>query len=60
MIIYQDNIKSQLCELIIDKFDLLNEQKIISQRTNDDIRIFGFEKVLEFNKFLPLYNLSLK
>ena len=49
MIIHHDNIKSELCELIIDKFDELNEQQIISQRTNDDIRIFGFEKVLDKN-----------
>ena len=47
MIIYHDNIKSELCELIIDKFDELNEQQIISEKTNDDIRIFGFEKVLD-------------
>ena len=47
MIVHHDNIKPELCELIIDKFDELNEQKIISQRTNDDIRIFGFEKVLD-------------
>ena len=47
MIIYHDNIKSELCELIVDKFDELNEQQIISERTNDDIRIFGFEKVLD-------------
>ena len=47
MIIHHDNIKSELCELIIDKFDELNEQQIISERTNDDIRIFGFEKVLD-------------
>ena len=49
MIIHHDNIKSELCELIINKFDELNEQQIISQRTNDDIRIFGFEKVLDKN-----------
>ena len=47
MIVYHDNIKSELCELIVDKFDELNEQQIISERTNDDIRIFGFEKVLD-------------
>ena len=40
MIIHHDNIKSELCELIIDKFDELNEKQIISQSTNDDIRIF--------------------
>ena len=49
MIIHHDNIKSELCELIIDKFDELNEQQIISETTNDDIRIFGFEKVLDKN-----------
>ena len=47
MIVYHDNIKSELCELIINKFDELNEKKIISQSFNDDIRIFGFEKVLD-------------
>jgi len=49
MIIHHDNIKSELCELIINKFDELNEKKIISQSFNDDIRIFGFEKVLDKN-----------
>ena len=47
MIIIHDNLKEKLCNLIIDKFEKLNENKIISQRTNDDIRIFGFEKVLD-------------
>jgi hypothetical protein len=47
MIIIHDNIKEELCNLIIDKFEELNENKIISQRTNDDIRILGFEKVLD-------------
>ena len=56
MIIYHENIKSQLCERIIDKFDELNEQKIISQRTNDDIRIFGFEKVLDKDTVNSLFD----
>ena len=47
MIKIHDNLKEKLCNLIIDKFEKLNENKIISQRTNDDIRIFGFEKVLD-------------
>ena len=47
MIIYHNNIKYDVCKLIIDKFDELNEKKIVSQTTNDDIRIFGFEKVLD-------------
>ena len=49
MIIHHDNIKSELCEIIINKFDELNEKKIISQSSDDDIRIFGFEKVLDEN-----------
>ena len=46
MIIYHKNIQDDLCKLIINKFDELNEKKIVSQRLNDDIRIFGFERVL--------------
>ena len=49
MIIYHDNIKSELCDIIINKFDELNEKKIISQSFKDDIRIFGFEKALDEN-----------
>jgi len=47
MIIYHDNLKYDVCELIINKFDELNNKQIFSKKTNDDIRIFGFEKVLE-------------
>ena len=47
MIIYHENLKYDVCELIINKFDELNNKKIVSQKTNDDIRIFGFEKVLD-------------
>ena len=47
MIIFHDNLKKELCNLIIDKFEELNKNNIISQRMNDDIRILGFEKVLD-------------
>ena len=61
MIIYHNNIKSELCDTIINKFDELNEKQIISQKTNDDIRIFGFEKVLDkdiVNFFFDIDNKS--
>lgn len=47
MIIYHDNIKDDISKLIINKFDEFNEKKIVSQTTSDDIRIFGFEKILD-------------
>ena len=47
MITFHDNIKYDTCKLIIDKFDELSEKKIVSQIKKDDIRIFGFEKVLD-------------
>jgi len=47
MIIYHNNLKNDVCKLIINKFDDLNQKQIISQKKNDDIRIFGFEKFLE-------------
>ncbi len=49
MIILHNKLNKKLCTLIIDKFKELNANNIISQRTNDDIRIFGFEKVLDKN-----------
>ena len=47
MIIYHDNLKYDVCKLIINKFDELNKKQIFSIKKNDDIRIFGFEKVLD-------------
>ena len=47
MITFHNNIKYDTCKLIIDKFDELSEKKIVSQIKKDDIRIFGFEKVLD-------------
>ena len=47
MIIYHNNLNEDVCKLIINKFDELNQKKIISSKTYDDIRIFGFEKFLE-------------
>jgi hypothetical protein len=49
MIIYHDNLRSDVCKLIINKFDELNKKQIFSTKKNDDIRIFGFEKVLDKN-----------
>ena len=59
MIIFHDNIKYDTCKLIIDKFDELNEKKIVSETKKDDIRIFGFEKVLDkdiINLFFDIDN----
>lgn len=47
MIIYHSYISEDICKHIIDKFDELNKQKIFSYKTDDDIRMFGFEKVLD-------------
>ena len=47
MIIYHDNLKSDICNEIIYKFDELNQKQIFSTKKKDDIRIFGFEKVLD-------------
>jgi hypothetical protein len=47
MISFHNNLQENVCNLIIDKFEELNKKKIISQKTNDDIRIIGFEKVLK-------------
>tara|TARA_B110001454_G_scaffold54637_1_gene53434 strand:+ start:85 stop:708 length:624 start_codon:yes stop_codon:yes gene_type:complete len=47
MIIYHNNLKDDVCKLIINKFDELNQKQIFSIKKNDDIRIFGFEKFLE-------------
>ena len=47
MIIYHNNLKNDVCKLIINKFDELNNKKIFSIKADDDIRIFGFEKVLD-------------
>jgi len=49
MIIYHDNLKYDVCKLIINKFDELNNKQIFSTKKNDDIRMFGFEKVLDKN-----------
>ena len=49
MIIYHNNLKSDVCNLIINNFDELNKKKIFSTKKKDDIRIFGFEKVLDKN-----------
>lgn len=49
MIIYHENLKSDVCELIINKFDELNEKQIVSVKKKDDVRIYGFEKVLDKN-----------
>ena len=49
MIIYHDNLKYDVCKLIINKFDELNKKQIFSTKKNDDIRIFGFEKGLDKN-----------
>ena len=42
MIIYHNNLKDDVCKLIINKFDELNNKKIFSIKADDDIRIFGF------------------
>ena len=47
MIIFHNKIKQDICKIIKDKFDELNEKNIVSQQTNDDIRIFGFENFLD-------------
>ena len=47
MIIYHDRLKSDICDLIINKFEELNERNIFSEKNDDDIRIFGFERVLK-------------
>jgi len=49
MIIYHDNLKFDVCKLIINKFEELNNKQIFSTKKNDDIRMFGFEKVLDKN-----------
>lgn len=47
MFIYHDILKPDLCNLIINKFEELNERNIFSEKKDDDIRIFGFERVLK-------------
>ena len=47
MIIYHNNINYDVCNNIINTFEELNKKKIVSQTLHDDIRIFGFEKVLD-------------
>ena len=49
MIVYHQNINQNLCNLLIKKFDELNSKNIISQKKIDDVRIFGFERVLKKN-----------
>jgi len=49
MIIYHDNLKYDVCKLIINKFEELNNKQIFSTKKNDDIRMFGFEKGLDKN-----------
>ncbi len=58
MILIHNYLKEKLCKLIIDKFEELNENKIISQITNDDIRILGFEKVLDKDISNYFFNLD--
>ena len=47
MIIFHNFLHQDICDKIIKKFDQLNDNNIVSQRKKDDIRIFGFERVLE-------------
>ena len=49
MIIFHNFLQKDICDKIIKKFDELNNKNIVSQRKKDDIRIFGFEKVLDKN-----------
>ena len=60
MIIYHNNLKNDVCKLIINKFDDLNQKQIISQKKNDDIRIFGFEKFLEKKTTNLLFDIDAK
>lgn len=58
MIIYHDNLKSDICKDIIGKFDELNQKQIFSTKKEDDIRIFGFEKVLDKNITNLFFNID--
>mgnify|MGYP001364327914 CR=1 FL=1 len=58
MIIYHDNLKSDICNEIIYKFDELNQKQIFSTKKKDDIRIFGFEKVLDNNTANLFFNID--
>jgi len=46
MFIQHNKIENNICRFVIDKFDELKNKNIVSNITNDDVRIFGFEKVL--------------
>ena len=49
MIIFHNFLQKDICASIIKKFDELNDKNIVSQRKKDDVRVFGFEKVLDKN-----------
>jgi hypothetical protein len=47
MIEYNKYLETDLCDKIVSKFEELNKSDFVSIRNNDDIRIFGFEKILD-------------
>ena len=49
MIIFHNFLQKDICDKIIKKFDELNNKNIVRKKKKDDIRIFGFEKVLDKN-----------